>query len=628
MEEAAFEALAERLEREAAEYPRWYRVKVVIMALLGYFFIAAILAFIMGGTVAIGYLAVSMPGSGYFVVKLLGILLPLGYIICRSLWVTLPPPEGLRIGLEDVPALRSVVDELGHLLQTPKIDVLLLTMEFNAGLVQIPRLGVFGWPRNYLVIGWPMLLALSPEGFKSVLAHEFGHLSSAHGKFAASIYRIRQTWFNLMSALEAGSQWGTGLFKWFFGWYAPAFGAYSFVQARKHEYAADRMAALATGARTTAETLLATVVREAHLDTSFWQPLQRQAFTQPVPPDDLFASMRVALALEIPEESAEKWARKAKCFKTGGADTHPSLSNRLAALGSPDAKAPPAPARCAADELFPDELRMRIEQALSAKWKENVSVAWRQAHENGIGQLNRLAELETLALAGKLDFEQSIERLRHVTELYGVEATEPLLKELIALAPDNPQVNYGLGSLLLHRGDRAGIDYIVKTMNAAADAVMNGCGLIIEFLYERGMRAEAEPYLARQKSRQQVLMKDQEERETLPFSDVYLPHDLPADVVAGIARALAAYECLSEVFLVRKKLTYCPEAPLYILGVRLVTSFFKIWPGPAAEGRELCERISRELPLPGQFLILHLHDENEPLLNHVKSVPGSKIYMK
>lgn len=629
MDESVFEALAERLERDAAENPRLHRIKVVLMALLGYFFIASVLTLVAGGIAALAYMAVSVRGSEYLVIKLLGVLLPLGYIICRSLWVSLPPPEGLEINLDEAPALRSMIEELRHLLQTPKIDVVLLTMEFNAGVMQVPRLGVFGWPRNYVVLGWPMLLALSPEGFKSVLAHEFGHLSSSHGRFSAWVYRIRETWFKLMSALEASGQWGTGLFRWFFGWYAPAFGAYSFVQARKHEFAADRMAALVTGGRTTAETLLATVVREAHLETNFWQPLQQQASMQAAPPDDLFARMRVALAAAIPEESAERWARKAKCFKTGGADTHPSLSNRLAALGSPDAKAPPAPSRCAAEELFSDERRLHIEKTLSAKWKENVSGVWSQAHQDGRGVLNRLAELETLAMAGKLDLDQSLERLRHVGDLYGVTATEPLLKELAALVPTgNPQLEYGIGRLLLHQGDRAGVEHIEKAMDSDADAVMNGCGLIIEFFYERGMRAEAEPYLERQNARQEILLKDQEERETLPFSDVYLPHELPADVVAGLARALTAYEHLCEAYLVRKKLTYRANPPLYVLGIRLATSFFKMWAGPAAEGGELCDRISRELALPGQFLILHLHDENEPLLKHLSPVPGSMIYKK
>ncbi|HEY9070967.1 MAG TPA: M48 family metallopeptidase [Candidatus Ozemobacteraceae bacterium] len=628
MDDAAFEALAARLEREAASRPRWYRLKLASLALLGYGFIGGVLALVIGAVTGLCVMAVSVRGTGYLVVKLLGILLPLGYVICRSLWVRLPPPEGLEIDIGDAPALDALVRELSLLLQTPRIDVLVLTMEFNAGVVQIPRIGVFGWHRNYLVLGWPLLLALSAEGFKAVLAHEFGHLSAAHGRFAARIYRIRQTWFNLMHTLQTGGQWGMGLFAWFFNWYAPAFGAASFVLARHHEYHADRLAALATGARTTAETLLATVVREAQLDTRFWPMIQQRVIALETPPDDFFTLMRQALAEPVSGEMIERWVSRARCQRTGGADTHPALADRLAALGFPDARPPDAPSVCAVDALFPEPLRNRIEQALSAKWQENVAVAWGQTHAQGSEAIRRLAELETLAAAGALTVEDALVQVRLVTEIHGVEAAGPLLEQLHERAPEHPQANYGIGHLLLMKGDRSGVEYINKAMDADPEAVLNGCGLIIEYFHERNLPAEAEPYLARLKARQQLLVKDQEERESLPFGDVYLPHGLPEETVAGITGKLETYEVLSEAYLVCRKLTWRPEVPLHVLGLRLSVPFYRFWSGAAAEGRALSERIAAEIPLPGQFLVVHLHEENEPLLACVRKVPHARIYAR
>ena len=66
--------------------------------------------------------------------------------------------------------------------------------EFNACIVQIPRFGLFGGARNYLVIGLPLMQTLTVEQFAAVLAHEYGHLSGAHGHFSAWIYRLRVTW--------------------------------------------------------------------------------------------------------------------------------------------------------------------------------------------------------------------------------------------------------------------------------------------------------------------------------------------------------------------------------------------------------------------------------------------------
>jgi hypothetical protein len=42
-------------------------------------------------------------------------------------------------------------------LKTASIHEVLVTPEFNASIAQVPRLGVFGWHRNYLRIGLPLM---------------------------------------------------------------------------------------------------------------------------------------------------------------------------------------------------------------------------------------------------------------------------------------------------------------------------------------------------------------------------------------------------------------------------------------------------------------------------------------
>ena len=148
-------------------------------------------------------------------------LLALSYAIVRSLWVRLPPPEGRRIGRAEAPQLFDLCELLRKWLRGPRIHRILVTDDFNASIVQISRLGLFGWPRNYLIIGLPLMLAMSPSKFEAVLAHEYGHLAGAHGHFSAWVYRIRQTWERLATTLGERTRWGAFLFAPFFNWYAP-----------------------------------------------------------------------------------------------------------------------------------------------------------------------------------------------------------------------------------------------------------------------------------------------------------------------------------------------------------------------------------------------------------------------
>src|SRR5436190_1858633 len=76
--------------------------------------------------------------------------------------------------------LTALMDELRSAIRC-RVDRVLLTADFNASVQQVPRLGLFGWSRRYLLIGLPLLEVLSREELRVVLAHEFAHLSAEHG---------------------------------------------------------------------------------------------------------------------------------------------------------------------------------------------------------------------------------------------------------------------------------------------------------------------------------------------------------------------------------------------------------------------------------------------------------------
>jgi len=73
----------------------------------------------------------------------------------------------------------------------------LITDDFNAAVVQIPRLGLLGWYRNTLLIGLPLMKALTRQQLAAVLAHEFGHLAGGHGRLGNWVYRLRFGWARL-----------------------------------------------------------------------------------------------------------------------------------------------------------------------------------------------------------------------------------------------------------------------------------------------------------------------------------------------------------------------------------------------------------------------------------------------
>jgi Zn-dependent protease with chaperone function len=179
MKEEKFASLIHSLENFAAARPGLYRFRVGLLAALGYFY----LLFIVSILLAIVGLTLFNLSFNWITLKILWIPLALVGLVLRSLWITIPEPDGASLTREQAPALFDLVSEVRTMLDGPTIHQVLISDEYNAGIVQIPQFGMFGWQRNYLVVGLPLLRALNPAEFRSVLAHEVGHLSGKHGRF-------------------------------------------------------------------------------------------------------------------------------------------------------------------------------------------------------------------------------------------------------------------------------------------------------------------------------------------------------------------------------------------------------------------------------------------------------------
>ena len=325
MTQQQFDSLVARLEKSAARHPGLYKLRLGFFATLGYLYIFVVVALLLVASAVVLVLGKALAA------KLAIALLVLVGVALRSLWVKIDPPTGLELTRRDYPTLFGALDEIRLVANAPRAHVVLLTNDLNAAINQVPRLGMFGWQTNYLLLGLPLMQMLSLDEFEAVLAHEFGHLSGAHGRFGAWIYRLRTSWGRLADTLRAREHWGSFLFVPFFAWFAPTFAAYSFVQARMQEYEADRAAASRHGGQALANALIRLDLKGQELAQRYWPGVYKAADEMPSPAG---APYRGLLGPEsrgfLP--SAPEQLRHSLERETSTADTHPSLRDRVAAM--------------------------------------------------------------------------------------------------------------------------------------------------------------------------------------------------------------------------------------------------------------------------------------------------------
>jgi Zn-dependent protease with chaperone function len=597
----AWDMLVRRLEVEARGEPRTYRIRVLALAALGYAYIGGILLVAFGGIGA----ALALAFAGHpLAIKA---ALPLGVLallLVRSLPVKLEPPEGIELSEAGARELFRLIEDLRREIGAPRIHRVLVDGALNACVAQIPRLGPLGPARNYLVVGLPLLQALSPDEFRAVVAHELGHVSRRHGRFSAWIYRIRQTWARLLETLEADRHW---LFRRFFRWYSPYFSACTFVLAREHEYEADAAAAETAGRGVAASALARLALVDRYLGERYWPAIYAEAEAVASPTGRPFAGLADAFRSAGTADGLARFCRSVQTEETGTADTHPCLSDRLRALGVESSVAlrdAQLPAAVSAATRFLGEAHGPLVERFDEEWLDGISDWWAAEHDEVATARARLVELDAAAAEHRLAGDELLERALLVERFRDPDAALPCYRAVLDWEPGNAVALYAIGHALLARGDEAGLRELDAAMAADPDCILSACELAAGFLAECGEREAAERYRSRANAHLDVLHAAGEERRDVGRGDSVRAHDLAAPIVDILAEQLGGFPKVKRAYLARRVLAHLDdEYPSYVLGVEIKIPLRR---RTEAASARLVQRLAAELEAPFEFFVVDL----------------------
>ncbi len=617
-----FETLIQQLESYAQRQPSSYKLRVGLLAILGY---AYILLIGLGLLALIGLLIGLVRYSHHFNVGLIKLLLLLGiplFITGRSLleaiFLRFPAPSGLAVTRQQVPQLFQLIDELTSALKCPPCHHVLLTSEYNAGVFQLPR-GLLAGQSNYLLIGLPLLQAVSPEQFRAILAHEFGHLSGNHSQFNNWIYRLRKTWMQILERMQQSSNGGTSLlFSRFFDWYAPFFNAYSFVLARTDEYEADRCAATLVGSQHIAAALVTTDIKARFLETNFWTKINQQVKEDPDPPAKLFTQMGETLQTAIATTTAQEWIEQALATKTNLHDTHPCLRDRLQSLGFTPEQALPllTPLRQSAADSFLGASLTTLTQQLNQEWQTSTTFQWRERYSQTQQSLQQLQSLEHKSSQMPLTLEEAWEQAKLTSELVGHTEAIPLFRAILRRDEKHISANYWLGQILLQQHDESGIKYLETAIAQDPNLVIEACESIAHFLQQKGQTSAAQSYRQRADRHYENLLLAQKERADANERDRFQSHHLTLAESKALRQQLSQYPEIKEAYLVEKVVQYFPEIPFYVLGVK--RNSHRLGFDGNSKDKALIDRLAHELHCPGNTWIVILNRANQKLEKSLK----------
>jgi Zn-dependent protease with chaperone function len=380
-------------------------------------------------------------------------------------------PEGLPLDRSEGRALYAFVDETRRAMDAPPVDGITITSDFNAGAAS--HLPPWRLRRHRtLVLGLPVLATLSILELRAVVAHELAHFSGGHDPFSAWVYRTRRSWFALRQSLD--QRLATPLYVyWLIRWYVPRLRAASAAVVRRHEFAADQVAAGVAGSRAAADALVVLEAGARFADETYWPAIRTSHETDAAPPRPYARMLIWNARLSSREALTDLFTRDAT-----PADSHPSLGERFAGLGEDINFLPPA-APSAGEEILGGTLET-LAGRLDQEWLSRNGDAWHQHRAEYLeekGTLERLTAIETPTPEDLFKRAELVESLNDSDE--GSDASLPIYQR--AAEQGHAPAKLAAGRLLLHQRDATGIALVEDAMDRDESLVPQGCRILAAY---------------------------------------------------------------------------------------------------------------------------------------------------
>jgi Zn-dependent protease with chaperone function len=621
----AFEALITRLDTSWRDQPNRLMFRTIGMGILGYI---ALLAAIGGGlavSAAAAYLIANH--ADHLIGKLAVVFLVCGliwsWLVLRCLWVKLETPQGLPLTSQDTPELFELIAATGNRAGGIKFHEVLVDGGLNASMIQMPRLGVFGWYRNTLVIGLPLLQALSLEEFQAVLAHEFAHSGQSDGKIGSWLYRTRRTWERVAERMNGTSL--CPLFTKFFQWFWPRINAPALVLSRSSEFACDRFAARLTSPEILARGLRRLAIQGQRTEEEFWKPLFRTAKDLPDPPPDAMERLMHFLREPVEAAKAIRWLGAELKFRTKTFSTHPSLMERLERLGDQAEAAsttpPPALSRTAAEALLPHSFSASVQAKLSQQWSDTTRAEWWIRHQGA-----KEGDAEGQRGENSREIRQAWNRIAALARLDGLAKVQSDIIALLNRKPDHCGALFLRGAHLAKEGDPHAIGFLERAANDPTLAVQT-FETLAEYHDRAGQKEEFAAVKRRANLHERTLRAALVERNHVGLRDSFLPHALPDCQITSLKEILGRHPCIQRAWLVEKHVRHFPAWRHYLLVLDLRST--AISRAESKSESAVLSKILDDWDVDGYVLALREHPENRRLVKVIRhACPESAVYRR
>lgn len=408
-------------------------------------------------------------------------------------WIFQPNTDisGTTLPREKAPALFEALDDLGRQIDAPTIHGVLLDEDLNAAAHLSGGLLSLVGARRTLVLGVPLLKLLSKEEATAVIAHELGHFSRHHGRLGHWIYNVRAKWGVYLDGNGKNDTGLDRLRRWIASAFMPSFMRMSASRSRACEFEADALAARMTGSSHLAQALIKLDIAGSLMRTELRCKLnEMRAASQHAPM--AFWDLVADFVRNTAPGKLQAALDEARSLPQRVHDTHPSLDDRIDALGASLSLPDWATVDCAGQHLLGVDWTAQLEEA-NSRWHKRAAPAWRLRHL-------RLRALQARRLGDAAGDDADAVELAHLQSDDEIKASDDTLQALERHAQAHPAdalAQYSLGLALLDRARAEGITQVRSAIKLDKRLAVPGYEAILSHVRQRGTEDEIHEFSKR-----------------------------------------------------------------------------------------------------------------------------------
>ncbi len=288
-------------------------------------------------------------------------------------------PRGYQLEHTMTPALFDLISELEQTFESAAIHRIIVRHDYAMQVIKTPSHGIPFLTTNTLVIGLPLLLSLSVDHFRALLARRICLAGGKPGRTGSHVQQLRTTWRRYRDDFSRTGGLVNGFYASFFRLYIPVYDSLSFYAARQNELAIDRYAIGHINDRDLAEVLSQEIVTRKFLEKVFWPKVYQLTQRNPDKPVLPYQNMANVVTKGMRWEDMKVWLEDAMEKTVDNLHYMPPLKQRLENIGHSKAGVLQQPERVAATQLFDEKSLADLTGQFDQLWLKRQQLRHHQA---------------------------------------------------------------------------------------------------------------------------------------------------------------------------------------------------------------------------------------------------------